>query len=47
MKFKQDELNLLRKLNLNPEYSQRELADKLGFILATIHILFPFILNFS
>ena len=33
MKFKQDELNVLRKLNLNPKYSQRELADKLGFSL--------------
>ena len=33
MKFKQDELNVLRKLNLNPKYSQRELATKLGFSL--------------
>tara|TARA_B100000035_G_C21021938_1_gene564428 strand:+ start:511 stop:828 length:318 start_codon:yes stop_codon:yes gene_type:complete len=37
MKFKQDELNLLRKLNLNPEYSQRELADKLGFSLGKLN----------
>ena len=32
MKFKQDELNVLRKLNLNPKYSQRELASKLDLV---------------
>ena len=37
MKFKQDELNLLRKLNLNPKYSQRELATKLGFSLGKLN----------
>jgi EPS-associated MarR family transcriptional regulator len=37
MKLKQDELNLLRKLNLNPEDSQRELADKLGFSLGKLN----------
>ena len=37
MKFKQDELNVLRKLNLNPKYSQRELADKLGFSLGKLN----------
>ena len=37
MKLKQDELNLLRKLNLNPENSQRELADKLGFSLGKLN----------
>jgi len=37
MKFKQDELNVLRKLNLNPKYSQRELATKLGFSLGKLN----------
>tara|TARA_X000000950_G_C13461310_1_gene476041 strand:- start:198 stop:512 length:315 start_codon:yes stop_codon:yes gene_type:complete len=37
MKFKQDELNVLRKLNLNPKYSQRQLADKLGFSLGKLN----------
>tara|TARA_B100000767_G_C19761729_1_gene535441 strand:+ start:1902 stop:2216 length:315 start_codon:yes stop_codon:yes gene_type:complete len=37
MKLKQDELNLLRKLNLNPDDSQRELADKLGFSLGKLN----------
>ena len=37
MKFKQDESNVLRKLNINPEYSQRQLANKLGFSLGKLN----------
>tara|TARA_B100000700_G_C14749245_1_gene716720 strand:+ start:177 stop:491 length:315 start_codon:yes stop_codon:yes gene_type:complete len=37
MKLKQDELNVLRKLNLNPKDSQRELATKLGFSLGKLN----------
>jgi len=37
MKIKQDELNVLRKLNLNPNDSQRKLADKLGFSLGKLN----------
>ena len=37
MKFKQDELNVLRKLNLNPKYSQRELATKLDLVLGKLN----------
>ena len=37
MKLKQDEYNVLRKLNLNPKDSQRELASKLGFSLGKLN----------
>ena len=37
MKLKQDEYNVLRKLNLNPKDSQRELANKLGFSLGKLN----------
>ena len=35
----EDEFNLMRSLNKNPKYSQRELADDLGFSLG-IKLLF-------
>ena len=37
MKNSQDYLNLLRKIKKNPESSQRELADELGFSLGKIN----------
>ena len=37
MKLKQDEYNVLRKLNHNPKDSQRELASKLGFSLGKLN----------
>ena len=37
MKLKQDELNLLRKLQINPEDSQRKLASDLGFSLGKLN----------
>ena len=37
MKNNQDFLNLLRKIKNNPTYSQRELADELGFSLGKLN----------
>ena len=37
MKDNQDYLNLLRKIKKNPEASQRELADELGFSLGKLN----------
>ena len=37
MKLKQDEYNVLRKLNQNSKDSQRELASKLGFSLGKLN----------
>ena len=39
MKNNQDHLNLLRKIKNNPKYSQRELADELGFSLGKINYI--------
>ena len=33
----EDEFNLMRSLNKNPKYSQRELADDLGFSLGKLN----------
>ena len=33
----QDHLNLLRKIERNPQYSQRELANELGFSLGKLN----------
>ena len=37
MKLNQDELNVLRKLQVNPKDSQRKLATKLGFSLGKLN----------
>ena len=37
MKDNQDFLNLLRKVNKNPSFSQRKLADELGFSLGKLN----------
>ena len=37
MENNQDHLNLLRKINNNPESSQRELAEELGFSLGKLN----------
>ncbi len=37
MENNQDHLNLLRKIKKNPESSQRELAEKLGFSLGKLN----------
>ena len=37
MKLKQDELNVLRKLQIYPKVSQRKLASKLGFSLGKLN----------
>ena len=37
MKNNQDYLNLLRKIKNNPESSQRELAEELGFSLGKLN----------
>ena len=37
MKDNQDFLNLLRKIKKNPRFSQRELADELGFSLGKLN----------
>ena len=37
MKLNQDELNVLRKLQFNPNESQRKLATKLGFSLGKLN----------
>ena len=37
MKSSQDQLNVLRKIEKNPQYSQRELAHELGFSLGKIN----------
>ena len=37
MKDNQDFLNLLRKINKNPSFSQRKLADELGFSLGKLN----------
>ena len=39
MKNNQDHLNLLRKIKNNPKYSQRELADELGFSLGKLNYI--------
>ena len=39
MKDNQDFLNLLRKIKKNPRFSQRELADELGFSLGKLNIV--------
>jgi len=39
MKNNQDYLNLLRKIKNNPKYSQRELADELGFSLGKLNYI--------
>ena len=37
MKDNQDHLNLLRKINVNPNFSQRKLAKELGFSLGKLN----------
>ena len=37
MKDKQDHFNVLRKINKNPESTQRELAQELGFSLGKLN----------
>ena len=37
MKSSQDQLNVLRKIEKNPQYSQRELAQELGFSLGKLN----------
>lgn len=37
MKDNQDHLNILRKINLNPKFSQRKLAKELGFSLGKLN----------
>ena len=37
MKDNQDHLNVLRKINLNPKFSQRKLAKELGFSLGKLN----------
>ena len=37
MKLKQDELNVLRKLQIYPKDSQRKLANRLGFSLGKLN----------
>lgn len=37
MKHKQDHFELLRKIEKNPDSTQRELADKLGFSLGKLN----------
>ena len=37
MRYDQDYLNLLRKIKKNPESSQRELAEELGFSLGKLN----------
>ncbi|MAR85109.1 MAG: MarR family EPS-associated transcriptional regulator [Cytophagia bacterium] len=37
MKLNQDELNILRKLQINPKDSQRKLANDLGFSLGKLN----------
>lgn len=37
MKDKQDQFEVLRKIQKNPESTQRELAEKLGFSLGKLH----------
>ena len=37
MEEKQDHLNLLRKIKKNPESSQRELAEELGFSVGKLN----------
>ena len=37
MKHSEDHFQLLRKLDKNPNYSQRELADDLGFSLGKLN----------
>ena len=37
MRLKQDELNVLRKLDSNSDFSQRQLASKLGFSLGKLN----------
>ena len=37
MKNEQDHLNLLRKIKKNPESSQRELAEELGFSVGKLN----------
>ena len=37
MKHNQDHFNLLRKINLNPNLSQRKLAKELGFSLGKLN----------
>ena len=37
MKHNQDHFNVLRKINLNPNLSQRKLAKELGFILGKLN----------
>ena len=37
MKDNQDHLNLLRKINVNPYFSQRKLAKELGFSLGKLN----------
>ena len=39
MSDKQDKLDILRKINLNPKTSQRELANELGFSLGKLNYL--------
>ena len=39
MTDKQDKLDILRKINLNPKTSQRELASELGFSLGKLNYL--------
>ena len=37
MKDNQDHLNVLRKINVNPNFSQRKLAKELGFSLGKLN----------
>ena len=37
MKDQQDHFNILRKINNNPESTQRELAEELGFSLGKLN----------
>lgn len=45
MKNQQDKLSVLRKIKLNPDSSQRELANELGFSLGKLNYLLNALLD--